>query len=308
MTMNKLKESESQEVNKQPPLIAIVGQSASGKSSLAFKVAKKYGGEIISADSRSIYKYMDIGTAKPSPKQQIEIPHHGLDLVEPNQMLTAAQYQQYALKTIASIRAKNKLPILVGGSGLYIDGVLFNYSFSTPADPKIRRLLNNMSDAELQQLASKRGLSTEKQLLHNRRHLIRQLERGEPTKQSDKIMNNTLVIGLSPDRKVIRDNITKRVELMFKTGLRREVDWLVDKYGWDSEAMTGIGYREFKDYYDGHSSMSKIKQLIIQNTLKLAKKQRTWFKRNRHIEWFENADSAIIRIDDFLASHGYTKA
>ena len=141
-------------------------------------------------------------------------------------------------------------------------------------------------------------------MLKNKRHLIRLIERGAPPEQTKTKPDNTLIIGLNPTRSSLRNNVTKRVEVMFRSGLRHEVDDLVGKYGWDNEAMSGIGYREFKDYYDGTKSMSEVKKSIVQNTItKLAKAQRTWFKRNQFIEWFEEIDPAYERIKQYLQAN-----
>lgn len=294
--------------HKEPPLIVIVGETASGKSNLAHQLAMKYGGEILAADSRSIYRGMDIGTAKPTAKERSEVIYHGIDLVEPGENYSAGSYKDYAQNVIAGIRARRNLPLLVGGTGLYVDGVLFNYSFSEKADPKLRRLLNNKTIPELIEYATRNDIVLDEIMLTNRRHIIRQIERGPPPRQSRNKPYNSLIVGIKPPRSVIRHNITSRVEYMFKVGLRHEVDELVHKYGWDSEALTGIGYKEFKPFYDGQESMSRVKQSIIQNSLRYAKRQRTWFKRNPYIEWFENSQLAADRIDDFLRTHGYTKA
>jgi len=294
--------------HKEIPLIVIVGQTASGKSGLALQVAQEYDGEIICADSRTVYRDMDVGTAKPSARDQQQVAHHGLDLVDPNQTFTAGQFKDYALKTIADIRARSRLPIMVGGTGLYINGVLFDYSFVESNDSRKRRLLNNMSLEKLQSEALKTDPHLSKSTLHNTRHLIGIIERQGTPKNNMNKPDNTLIIGISPSRNIFRNNIEQRVELMFADGLRREVDDLVGKYGWECEAMTGIGYREFRPYYNGEVSMSKVKKDIVQNTLQLAKRQRTWFKRNPYIEWFESAKDANTLIADFIAQSGYTKS
>ena len=238
---------------KNKPLVVVVGETASGKSTLAMDIAKKYDGEIIAADSRTIFKGMDIGTAKPSKQDQKEIPHHLLDIALPNERFTAAAFQKMAEKAIEDIHKRHKLPVMVGGSGLYVDSVVFNYSFDAPNDED--------------------------------RQIMRE---------------NTLVIGIKIPKKQLRERITQRVEKMFKQGLRKEVDELQKKYGWDSEAMTGIGYREFKAFYDKQASMSQIKRDIVQNTIHFAKRQRTWFKRNPQIKWFQNPEDALKAVKSFL--------
>lgn len=292
----------------EPPLIAVVGETASGKSKLATDIAQEYDGEIIAADSRSVYKEMDIGTSKPSEDARKKIKHHGIDVVHPDETFTAAQFKQLADSAIKQIRDRGKLPILVGGTGLYVDGVLFDYSFAGDFDRRQRSILNNKTIDELVVIAKKKDISVSSEMLKNKRHLVRAIERGGTVSDDRSQPTNTLIIGLKLPRKIIRYNIESRVEAMFRAGLRREVDELVNRYGWSSEAMTGIGYREFKAYYDGKASISKVKRDIIQSTLQLAKRQRTWFKRNPFIEWFDSEDAAKKRIAEFLTASGYTNS
>lgn len=158
--------------SKRPKLIVIVGPTASGKSSLAMRVAKTYGGEIIAADSRTVYKGMDIGTAKPSQSDQTKVPHWGLNLVSPGQRFTAHQFQKYANSKIKDIQKRGKLPILVGGTGLYMDAVLFGFGFLPDADPGNREKLEVLSVSQLQKIIENKGyiMPVNSQ---NKRHLIR---------------------------------------------------------------------------------------------------------------------------------------
>src|SRR5688572_21256799 len=159
------------------PLIVIAGPTASGKSALAMKVAKKYNGEIICADSRTVYKGMDIGTAKPSAVDRKEVPHHLLDIVQPNQPFTAADFKEQALAAIDDISGRGKLPIMVGGTGLYIDSVIFDYRFGDPADPDKRAQLQDMTLEQLQQMCVMEGIRLPENT-KNKRHLVRAVELG----------------------------------------------------------------------------------------------------------------------------------
>lgn len=263
------------------------------------EIARQFNGEIIAADSRTIYKGMNIGTAKPSIDEQKEIPHHCLDLVEPGQKFTVADFKLHACSAIDNISDRGKLSILVGGTGLYVDSVLFDFKFSSQHDSSRRAALQELTDEELiKKVMDVGGLHVN---IKNRRHMVRFLETGGTNKNDNTIRANTLVLGLKVGRNELRKRIEKRVEIMFKSGLRREVDGLVKRYGWESEALTGIGYREFRPYYDGVASMSEVKRAIAQVTLgRLAKHQRTWFKRNPHIEWFSSKREASRRAEDFL--------
>lgn len=269
-----------------------MGETASGKSELAINFAKEHEGEIICADSKTIYKGMDIGTAKPSEENRLAIKHHMMDLVNPDQKFTVADFKHQALKVITDIRLRSKLPIMVGGTGLYVDAVIYDYQFRKAYDAKIRNALEQKNLNELLMIAQNEGYSIS-DLSKNRRHLIRLLESGISShKDRSQMIDNVIIVGLTIKRSVLRKNIENRVERMFKLGLRKEVDELVRKYGWSHESLTGIGYREFEEYYIRSASISKVKQTIIQHTLKYAKRQRTWFKRNPNIKWCENIDEA----------------
>lgn len=282
-------------------LIAIVGETATGKSTLAMRIAERFNGEIINADSWQVYRGMDIGTAKPTPKQQAKIPHHLVDIINPDEDFTAAAYQRLALRTIDTITSNNRLPILVGGTGLYIDSVLFNYSFAPEGASGQRQQLNQRTIPELIDMIKQQNISLQGIDTRNKRRLVRLLETGGRRPSKSLLRPNTLVIGLQAEnRGELRHNIEKRVEVMFRRGLKHEVRELVNLYGWDVEAMKGIGYREFKPYFAGEQSLVKTKQKIVKNTLKLAKKQRTWFKRNRHIQWFSNLNSALETVGVFI--------
>ena len=282
------------------PLIVVVGETASGKSGLAIKIAKKWDGEIISADSRTIYRGMDIGTAKPTPSEMEGIPHYGFDLVEPNQRFSAAQFKDYAMTKISDILSRGKTPILVGGTGLYVDGVLFNYSFGGKVDEKQRGRLNNKTVDELATLANRMGIVASPELLKNKRHLIRLIERNGETQNTSELFYNALITGINVPKNKLRERIESRTEKMFRMGLRKEYNDLREKFDVNSEAFTGIGYKEFSDWESGNTSMSEVKRHIVKNTMGLAKKQRTWFKRNPYIEWVDSEAAALELVSDFM--------
>jgi tRNA dimethylallyltransferase len=238
-------------------LIVIVGTTAAGKSAAAMHIAQEYNGEIICADSRTVYKGMDIGTAKPSVEDQATVPHHLLDIVEPNQPFTAAQFQKLANQAIADIQSRGKLPIMVGGTGLYVDSILYNYDFK-PANPDLR-------DEQ------------------NPRHLKAS---GQPVQQQ--LRADTLVLGVDCPTDALKARIKARVDAMVDQGLAAEVEALAAKYGWEAEAMKGIGYREWQAYFASPrkpEDLIKTKELIVKNTWQYARRQRTWFRRNKNIHW-----------------------
>lgn len=282
------------------PLIVVVGETASGKSSLAMDIAMRFKGEIISADSWAVYKGMDIGTAKPSKTDQEVVPHHLIDIVNPDEDYTAGLYKEDALTSMNQIFARGNLPIIVGGTGLYIDGVLFDFSFMKSGSKVQRQQYNSLSIAQLLDMISTEGYDLTGVDKRNKRRLIRVLETGGEQPKRSAIRDNTLVLGVKIDRQKLRDNIQKRVETMFQKGLKFEVLKTAEKYGWDCEGMQGIGYKEFADWHQGSLSMQKVNHKIIRNTLALAKRQRTWFKRNRDIIWVTDKAQAIGLVTRFL--------
>lgn len=246
-----------------PPLIVILGPTASGKTSVSIELAKQVNGEILCADSRTVYKYMNIGTAKPTLKEQQGIPHHLLDIIEPSQKYSTAQFQADANEAISDIRSRGRMPIMVGGTGLYIDSVLFNYTFSGKA--------------------AKRNPLNERHLMN-----ANQSDRTKP------LRTNTLVIGIMVDRETLKSRIADRVEQMFKDGFLNEVAYLAKKYGWENESMSGIGYRLAREHLEGDASIEDVKDAFVRRDLSLAKRQMTWFKRNKEIQWFEYTDTDKI--------------
>lgn len=282
------------------PLIAIVGETASGKSALALHIAEQFNGELICADSWTVYRGFDVGTAKPSLNERAQVPHHLLDVADPIEGFSAAVFQRLAKTAIAEIAARGKRPILVGGTGLYVDSILYDYSFLPKSDPAGRAKLEALSLDELLVRIQERGLNTDGIDLRNKRRVIRLIENGgeRPTKRS--IRNNTLVIGVKVERDALQGRITARVDAMLANGLEAEVKRLAQKYGWGAEAMKGIGYREWQSYFAGTQTLEATRIKIIKSTMDLAKKQRTWFKRNNSIQWVSDRSNAVDLITTFL--------
>lgn len=287
-------------IHNNTPLITVVGPTASGKSALAMRVAEEFNGEIICADSRTIYKYMDIGTAKPSAEERARIPHWGLDLVEPGEIFTAADFKKYALKTIAEIRSRGRVPILVGGTGLYVDGVIFDYAFGDP-QPELRKMLEEKSLEELKEYCENNNIMLPENH-QNRRYVIRAIEQKSinSTRLSTP-MPNTLVVGIATNRDELRRRIEARSEQLFAAGMVEEAKMLGKKYGWDSEAMTGNIYKLVKQFLDGDYDEATLRQKFITADWQLAKRQLTWLKRNPHIHWLDR-DAAYEYIKEYLAN------
>lgn len=277
----------------EPPLIVIVGPTASGKTGLAVELAEECGGEIICADSRTIYKGMDIGTAKPTPEEQARVPHWGLDLVEPGERFTAADFKSYADDKIKEIRARGRVPFLVGGTGLYIDAVIFDYQFAGGADHALRAELKDWSVEELQLHCKKLNVELPENSL-NKRYLIRAIERKSiSAKRREDPIDNSIIVGISTDREELRLRIMLRSEQLFEQGVVEEATLLGKKYGWNSEAMTGNIYRLAKLYLDGELDVNGLKVKFATSDWRLAKRQITWLKRNSYIKWLSLKEAKL---------------
>ena len=277
---------ESSNYNK-TPLIVIVGPTASGKTSLAINLAEIYGGEIICADSRTVYKDMDIGTAKPSYEDCQRVPHWGIDLIYPYEYFSAAEFKQYALKKIEDIRSRNKIPFLVGGTGLYIDAIVFDYKFGNKSDVKKRTLLEKLTIEELWEYCSKNNIELPDNY-NNKRYVIRCIEQGGiNNNRKVEINNNTIVVGISTDRDNLRKRIKDRIEQFFDNNVVEEARILGKIYGWDNRAMSGNIYPILHKYIDNEINIEEAKVEIFYRDWHLAKRQMTWFRRNKNIEWLE---------------------
>jgi tRNA dimethylallyltransferase len=288
------------------PLIVIAGPTASGKSALAMQIAKKYNGELICADSRTVYKGMDIGTAKPSQQDRKEIRHHLLDVVEPNDVFTAADFKECALEAIAEITARGKLPIMVGGTGLYIDAVIFDYQFGDRANPGRRAELQAMSVEQLQQMCLMEGISLPTNT-KNKRHLIRAIEIHGLINHKKTLRPNTLVVALTTDRDNLRSRIQKRAEEMVAEGVLDEVKHLGEQFGWSGEALTGNIYRVFKPVVEGNLSIQEGIEHSVTSDMQLAKRQVTWLKRNPYVVW-GNAEQLRTVIEHFVQQNKLTES
>lgn len=284
-----------------PKLVVIVGPTASGKSDLAMCLAKAYEGEIITADSRTVYKGMDIGTAKPSKTDQKEVPHWGLDLVSPGQRFTAHQFQKYAKSKIKDIQKRDKLPILVGGTGLYIDAVLFGFGFLPDADLDNRAKLEALSVSQLQQIIENKG-HTMPINSQNKRHLIRAIEtEGKTGTKNLRPMTGTIVIGIMPSDDDLKNRIDMRAEQLFTDGVVKETKKLVQEYGEKVlERSGGIVYKICLKLNNGTINLEEAKELDRMADWQYARRQRTWFKRNPHIKWFADDNQAFRFISDQL--------
>lgn len=288
-----------------PPLLVIVGETASGKTELAIRLARQFNGEIICADSWTVRRGADIGTAKPTAAEQAMVPHHLLDVVAPDEDFTAAVFKRLANQTIDDIAGRGKLPIMVGGTGLYVDGVIYDYGFLPAGNRADRQELNQLGIPELLRKIVDLKLDVGDADTRNKRRLIRLIETGgaRPTRQ--KMRGHTLIIGLKTDRAALEKRITKRADDMLADGLENEVQGLAERYGWDCEALKGVGYAQWRDYFLGTQNLQETRAKIIKANHDLAKRQRTWFKRNKSIQWLitpVNWHELVASVTTFLES------
>ncbi len=283
------------------PLIVILGPTASGKTALAVKLAEQFGGEIICADSRTVYKGLDIGTAKPSREEREAVPHWCLDLVEPNQKYTAADFKEYAIKKIEEIRSRGHIPFLVGGTGLYIDSVIFDYKFPAKANDEQRAVLEKMSIDELHKYCIENNIELPEND-KNKRYVIRSIEKnGAKSLRNLQPISNCFIVGITTKEIELRTNIAFRNEQLLQNGVIEEASNSAKKFGWENEAMKGNIYKLCRQYLDGTIDKTELRRKADIADWQLAKRQKTWFKRNEHIKWL-GRDDADRTIASLLAS------
>ena len=284
-------------------VIALAGPTAVGKTKFAIMLAQEFDGEVVSCDSMQLYKYMDIGSAKPTPEEMAMAKHHLVDLIDPRDDFSVAQYQKLAKEAIADILSRGKTPIISGGTGLYLNSLLYDMDFSSaPEDSEYREALEKIAEEEGGREALHKMLEEQDPkaaaLIHpnNAKKVIRALERlkeGEgEIKQFSDIDSETedydvILMGLTRDRAELYDRVNRRVDILMDEGLLDEVKGLMGM-GLTQEniSMKGIGYKEVMDHLDGRCSLEDAVDTIKKNTRHYAKKQLTWFRRYDKMKWF----------------------
>ncbi|MGR3741634.1 tRNA (adenosine(37)-N6)-dimethylallyltransferase MiaA [Companilactobacillus sp. DQM5] len=302
---------------KKNKVIIILGPTAIGKSDLGIKLAQKYSGEIISGDSMQVYKGLDIGTAKVSKKEQEIIQHYLIDICDVTQRYTVKKFQEQSQEFIEQISSKNKIPIIVGGTGFYLNALVEEMNLGGDKENSIElrnKLLLHDKKWLQEKLSNIDPLAYKTIDINNTRRVIRAIEVFETTGQSivnqknnKKNNNEYLLIGLSDNRDHIYDRINKRVDLMFDNGLVKEARKLYDIRDQVPQAKTGIGYKELFGYFDGIYSIEEAKRLVQRNTRRFAKRQLTYFKNQMDVNWFLISEKEYIEkientIDNFLKS------
>ncbi len=276
-----------------PKIIAIVGPTASGKTKLAIRLAKKFNGELLSVDSRQIYKGMDIGTAKDK-----SYPHHLVDILSPKTAFNVLRFKNLALRAIREILKRGKLPILVGGSGLYFNTIVYNLKIPrVKADKKLRRDLEKLSVEELREKLRKLDPEAAQITGVNKRRIVRALEVIIKTgnyfstqREKGKPLFNALIIGLCVPREELYKRINKRIDEQIKRGLVQEVKMLIKKYGENAYALENtIGYKELLPYLRREITLKRAVEEIKKNSRRFAKRQMTWFQAQPEIYWVNSA-------------------
>lgn len=312
------------------PLIIILGPTAVGKTEIAIELAKRIDGEIISADSMQIYRYMDIGTAKPDLEERQGIPHHLLDVVYPDENFNVSIYKDLAIEKIRDIYSRGKIPILAGGTGLYVNSLIYPLNFTKVARDKeyrdsLEKEVENRGKEWLHKQLQGVDPKTASRLHPNDvRRIIRALEvyhtTGKPIsryshqdQQKNEHMNNDgqnnneyaiTLIGLSIARDKLYDRINKRVDMMLENGLIDEVKWLIENgYNKDLNSMQGLGYKEIIQYLMGRRTLTESIYILKRDTRRFAKRQLTWFKRLTYVNWIDMDEFNKDGLVDYLVDN-----
>jgi tRNA dimethylallyltransferase len=300
-------------------IIVIVGPTAVGKTHVSVELAKKLNTEVISADSMQIYKGMDVGTAKITEEEKCGIIHHMIDIVNPDEDYSVSEFKNDAENIIDNLLIKNKIPVITGGSGLYVNSLIYDLDFSNAkSNEKLREYYTyyykeHGEDALYDKLMKIDPASAEKIHKNNVKRVIRALEVYDITgkkfsdintdirKESNKY--DCILIGLSMERKVLYERINQRVDEMLSNGLAEEVKTLIEN-GYDKNlvSMRGIGYKEIIDYIEGNTDLEETTYILKRNTRRFAKRQYTWFLKDKKVKWFsmDNLDGIDNTIKNIL--------
>lgn len=293
---------------KKPQVLVVAGPTASGKTALGVALAKKLDGEIISADSMQIYKYMNIGTAKVTVEEMQGVPHHLVDCISPDEEFSVAKYKAAALEAIETILSKGKLPIIIGGTGLYINSLTLPWDFQKKdSDEIIRWRLTAEAEVMGKEALYERLQSVDPAtaaIVHpnNLNRIIRALEiyelTGKPKSYFDEetkkqaVPYDYLILGLDWDRERLYDRINRRVDRMIEEGLIEETKMLIERgYDWNLTALKAIGYKELRPYLEGESTLSEAVTVLKRDSRHYAKRQMTWFRKDKRIQWLKMSET-----------------
>ncbi len=306
-------------------IILLVGPTASGKTFASVEIARYIGSQVISADSMQIYKQMNIGTAKVTEDEKKSIKHHMIDIIDPDVPYTVSEFKEDTGKIIKKLHSENKIPVIAGGTGLYINSIIYDLDFSnTLSSPEIRNELEELLEEKGKEhlhkvLESLDPASAEKIHYNNVKRVIRALEvyriTGRPFSEQNKNFRKNsenydfIIIGLDMDRTILYNRINDRVDEMIEMGLVEEVKSLMENgYAKELQSMQGIGYKEIAGFLEGEIPLEEAVRLIKRNSRRLAKRQFTWFKPDKRIKWIEvnpnNKNKLIEDIKIYLSERG----
>lgn len=303
-------------MNEKHKVIVICGPTASGKTALSIELAKKINGEIVSADSMQIYKDMDIGTAKPTKQEMGEIKHYLLDFVSPEDRYSVAQYKQDAKKAIREIINKGKTPIIVGGTGLYVDSLIYEIEYNDiKLDEEYRKKIEKIAEEQGLEELYKKAVEIDPDAMkkisqNDKKRIMRVLEiyhstgktKTEQEKESRKnpVEYDYRVFAINWDREILYQRINKRVDIMVEQGLIEEVKEILNKYDKFPTAMQGLGYKEVVDYLNGIYTKEEMIEKIKLETRRYAKRQLTWFRKNKQTIWLDGTNDIQNNINIIL--------
>lgn len=290
-------------------IIAVVGPTAVGKTALGIELAKRFNGEIISGDSQQVYRHLDIGTAKATLEEQAEAPHHLIDVREVDEAYSAYDFVKEASAAIEDITSRGKLPIIVGGTGLYLQSLLEGYHLGGQVNQEevlaYRQELEQLADAVLFDKIAEQDIEIPEL---NRRRAIRALELATfgQDLENKETPYDALLIGLNDDRQVLYERINHRVDVMVEKGILDEAKWLYDNHR-DVQAARAIGYKELFPYFAGQASLEESVDKLKQNTRRFAKRQLTWFRNRMAVSFYMVSESDVKKqinkaVQDFLAN------
>lgn len=299
-----------------PKVIVICGPTASGKTALSIELAKQLNTEIVSADSMQIYKDMNIGSAKPTLQEMQGIKHYMLDFVSPDERYSVADYKKQATTCIEEILKKGKIPIVVGGTGLYIDSLIYNIEYDEiEYDEKYRKELEEIAKNEGLDVLYDRAKEIDPEAIksiskNDKKRIIRILEIYKATgktkteqeilSRKNEVPYDYKVFAINMDRQVLYDRINKRVDIMVEQGLIEEVKMISEKYKKYPTAMQALGYKEIKQYLDGNLTKEEAIEKIKQETRRYAKRQLTWFRKNKQTIWLDGMQNVQNNINIIL--------
>ena len=279
-------------------ILCVVGPTGVGKTKMSVELAKRYNAIVVNADSMQVYKELNIGTAKVTEDEKEGIEHILFDIVSPNEMYTVYDYQKDLRKILDEYKDRNI--VIVGGTGLYIKAGLYNYVFNEENESET---FDELTNEELYDLVLKKDKDSDIHV-NNRKRMIRFLNKEETIQDKDKLLYDVKFIGLTTSRDILYDRINKRVDVMVKDGLIEEVKSLYDRNIRSKAIMTGIGYKELYEYFDGNISLDESLELIKSRSRKYAKRQYTWFNNQMDVKWFDvdfnNFDNTIKEVINYI--------